>query len=108
MPHEPEHFLRVVYRIAAIRRQDHPWQTHGLIGSAMPPGAFVTVEPPPPRPSSDHFLSGVEVKVDGVPIEFVAGRFEDDGRLCLFFDQAHSVGLEVGMRLELHRAAPRR
>ncbi len=107
MRQQPESFLRVAYRIAEIRRQDRAWHTDGLVGSAMPPGAFVTLEPAPPPPWSEHSLVGVNVKVDGVPTEFVAGRIADDGRLCLFFDEPHALRLQVGSRVDLSRAAPR-
>lgn len=104
-------FLHVIYRIAEMRRQTEPWQVSELaarLGHEMPPGTFVTLEPPPPRPGSDHFLLGVAAKVDGVPSSFRCGSLEEDGRLCLFFDEVHSTGLEVGKRLELHRPVRQR
>jgi hypothetical protein len=76
-------FLKDVYRIAAVRRQDQPWHIDGIIGNSMPLGSFVTLDPPPSPPGTDHCFLGVEVKVDGVPSEFVAGRLEEDGRLCV-------------------------
>ena len=97
------------FTVVDLRPQSRPWRTGGVIGSDMPPGCFVVLEPSLAPLISDHCAVGLKATLlrageTGVSVEYTAGRRQEDGRLCLFFTEGDCSGIVIGDELRLVEA----
>ncbi len=96
-----EELKSMSFSVAEVRHQSNAWSTGGILGSEMPSGWFVVLEPDVDELDSDHCAVGLKAKfykTDGIPVpqEYACGTRGADGRICLFVPESDFGSVEVG------------